>query len=184
MWPNPQETADLATFAKEIFNGKLHFLRSECSSLTSGKIKCNNHYTQQLFLKQQYCKLYFDFQLRHVYIVNLLKQENVYLKRTQKGKHNLKLNNPYISLTWSRWRRFNAEEKDHHYCIAQKMKFSTKDFFSKCDQIRSFLRHLLKKSLIKNFAFWAVLVCYGENILQRSRLEIRFYILFNHSTIP
>ena len=28
MWPNPQETADLVTFTEEIFNGKLHFLRS------------------------------------------------------------------------------------------------------------------------------------------------------------
>ena len=38
----------------------------------------------------------------------------------------------------------------------QKMKFSIKDFFSKCDQIRSPLwiwSHLLKKSLIKNFIF-------------------------------
>ena len=25
MWPNPQETLDLVTFAEEIFNGKLHF---------------------------------------------------------------------------------------------------------------------------------------------------------------
>ena len=44
---------------------------------------------------------------------------------------------------------------------AQKMKFSIKDLFSKCDQIRSFLRiwsHLLKKSLIENFFFCAVLV--------------------------
>ena len=42
---------------------------------------------------------------------------------------------------------------------AQKMKFSIKDFFSKCDQIRSFLpirSHLLKKSLMKNFIFCAV----------------------------
>ena len=34
------------------------------------------------------------------------------------------------------------------------MKFSIKDFSSKCDQIRSFLRiwlHLLKKSLLENF---------------------------------
>ena len=34
------------------------------------------------------------------------------------------------------------------------MKFSIKDFFSKCDQIRSFLRilsHILKKSLMENF---------------------------------
>ena len=42
---------------------------------------------------------------------------------------------------------------------AQNMKFSIKDFFSKCDQIRSFLwiwSHLLKKSLMKNFIFYAV----------------------------
>ena len=42
----------------------------------------------------------------------------------------------------------------------QKMKFSIKDFFSKCDQIRSFLRiwsHLLKKFLMENFIFCAVL---------------------------
>ena len=35
-------------------------------------------------------------------------------------------------------------------------KFSIKDFFSKCDQIRSFLRiwsHLLKKPLMENFTF-------------------------------
>ena len=41
------------------------------------------------------------------------------------------------------------------------MKFSIKDFFSKCDQIRSFLQiwsHLLKKSLMKNFIFCAVIV--------------------------
>ena len=25
MWPNLQETADLVTFTKDIFNGKLHF---------------------------------------------------------------------------------------------------------------------------------------------------------------
>ena len=45
------------------------------------------------------------------------------------------------------------------YVTAQKMKFSIKDFFSKCYQIRSFLRiwsHLLKKSLIENFIFCAV----------------------------
>ena len=36
------------------------------------------------------------------------------------------------------------------------MKFFVKDFFGKCDQIRSFLRicsHLLKKSLMENFIF-------------------------------
>ena len=42
---------------------------------------------------------------------------------------------------------------------AQKMKFFIKDFFSKCDQIRSFLwiwSHLLKKSLMKSFMFCAL----------------------------
>ena len=42
---------------------------------------------------------------------------------------------------------------------AQKMKFSIKIFFSKCDQICSLLRiwsHLLNKCLIENFIFSAV----------------------------
>ena len=42
---------------------------------------------------------------------------------------------------------------------AQKMKFSINDFFSKCDQIRRFLRiwsHLLNRSLMVNFIFCAV----------------------------
>ena len=42
---------------------------------------------------------------------------------------------------------------------AQKMEFSIKDFFSKCDQIGSFLRiwsHLLKKHLMENIFFSAV----------------------------
>ena len=44
---------------------------------------------------------------------------------------------------------------------SQKMKFSIKDFFCKCDEIRSFLRiwsHLLKKSLKENFIFCSVSV--------------------------
>ena len=46
---------------------------------------------------------------------------------------------------------------------AQKMKFSIKDFFSECDQIRSFLRirsNFLKKSLMKNF--YAVILEYMD----------------------
>ena len=44
---------------------------------------------------------------------------------------------------------------------AQIMKFSVKDFFSKCNQTRRKLRiwsHLLKKSLTENFIFRAVLI--------------------------
>ena len=42
---------------------------------------------------------------------------------------------------------------------AQKMKFSIKDFFSKCDQIRRKLQiwsHLLKKCLIESFIYCTV----------------------------
>ena len=55
--------------------------------------------------------------------------------------------------------------------IAQKMKFSIKDFFSKCDQIRSFLRtwsNFLRKSLMENFIFCAV---YQFKIFRRSLFE-------------
>ena len=51
------------------------------------------------------------------------------------------------------------DEVDSEY-TAQKMKFSMKDFFSKFDQIRRKLRiwsHLLKKSLMENIIFCAVL---------------------------
>ena len=56
---------------------------------------------------------------------------------------------------------------------AQKTKFSIKDFFSKCDQIRSFLQiwsDLLKKSLMENFTFCAVF--YRKHVVT-SRFEIR-----------
>ena len=48
---------------------------------------------------------------------------------------------------------------------AQKMKFSIKDFFSKCDQIRRKLQiwsHLLKKTLMENFIFCAILDVWRE----------------------
>ena len=45
-------------------------------------------------------------------------------------------------------------------CTAQKMKLSINDFLSKCGQIRSYLgswSHLLKKLLIENFIFSALM---------------------------
>ena len=64
----------------------------------------------------------------------------------------------FFAVFWS-WVIANSFCKVLFY-TAQKMKFSIKDFFSKCDQIHSFLRiwsHLLKKSLMENFIFCAVL---------------------------
>ena len=60
------------------------------------------------------------------------------------------------------WIMFRVNNKDIRTFIAQKMKFSVKNFFSKYDQIRSFLRiwsHLLKVSLMENFFF----LCSDQN---------------------
>ena len=59
---------------------------------------------------------------------------------------------------------FNLEtdtykRKKSRLITAQKMKFSIKDFFSKCDQMRSFVRiwsPLLKKSLMENLILFEV----------------------------
>ena len=54
---------------------------------------------------------------------------------------------------------------------AQKMKFSIKDFFSKCDQIRRFLwiwSYLLKKYLMENFIFCAVKTALSCKIRQEA----------------
>ena len=55
---------------------------------------------------------------------------------------------------------------------AQKMKFSIKDFFSKCDQIRRKLRiwsHLLKKPLMKKLHF----LCSGTESLIKAHVFCR-----------
>ena len=54
----------------------------------------------------------------------------------------------------------NNFEDEPTTLFAQKMKFSIKDLSSKCDQIRRKLRiwsHLLKKPLMYNFIFCAVI---------------------------
>ena len=53
------------------------------------------------------------------------------------------------------------------------MKFSIKDFFSKCDQIRRKLRiwsHLLDKFLMENFIFCAVKIKYCDRKLSDEEL--------------
>ena len=57
-----------------------------------------------------------------------------------------------------KWFAYVREESVLH----KKMKFSIKDFFSKCDQIPRKLQiwsHLLKKFLMENFIF----LCSGDN---------------------
>ena len=67
----------------------------------------------------------------------------------------LKCSNHIEEIYWAASRKKNALST----ITAQKMKFSIKDFFSKCDQIRKKLQiwsHLLKKFLMENFIFCAV----------------------------
>ena len=56
--------------------------------------------------------------------------------------------------------QYTGEDQDYVVSYsAKKMKFSIKDFFSKCEQIRRKLQirsHLLKKSFMENFIFCAV----------------------------
>ena len=68
------------------------------------------------------------------------------------------------------------------------MKFSLKGFFSKCDQICSFLRIwslLLKKSLVKNFIFCAVLTVDLDNLsmLSKSFLHECFHVAFYRANV-
>ena len=56
--------------------------------------------------------------------------------------------------------QYTGEDQDYVVSYsAKKMKFSIKDFFSKCELIRRKLQirsHLLKKSFMENFIFCAV----------------------------
>ena len=79
----------------------------------------------------------------------------------------------------------------HNACLtAQKMKFSIKDFFSKCDQIR---RKLLKKAGMENLIFCAVLKTFiGRYVFNSNRKAfnyilskvLRFSSACMHYTIP
>ena len=71
---------------------------------------------------------------------------------------------------------------------AQKMKFSIKDFYSKCDQIRSFLRiwsHLLKKLLMENLCIVSFSSCLKSLRLTtlddlQNYIKIQKLLLFEH----
>ena len=79
-------------------------------------------------------------------------------------------------------RKFNIHKMFRRFTsTAQKMKFSIKDFLSKCDQIRRFLRiwsHLLKKSLMENFIFCAVILCpRGRGIYRPGKIAYLAYFM-------
>ena len=60
---------------------------------------------------------------------------------------------------------------------AQKIKFSIMNFFSKCDQILSFLRiwsHLVEKSLMENFIFCAMRTSHLRGIVADNKNKVEF----------
>ena len=64
-----------------------------------------------------------------------------------------------VNFIESFWIYFDSTHAALNYDTAQKMKFSIKDFFIKCDQTRRKLRiwsHLLKKYFMESFIFCAV----------------------------
>ena len=68
----------------------------------------------------------------------------------------------------------------------QKMKFSITDIFSKCDQIRGFLRiwsHLLKKPVMENFIFCAVNIPGQRLVNSWSTLLLIFFFLETFTSI-
>ena len=86
------------------------------------------------------------------------------------------------------WQESKYTSEMQHYLVPltalhKKLKFSMKDFFSKCDRIHSKLQvwsHLLKKSLMGNFIFRAVL----PHIIKKLVLKfLSFFITFIKSTI-
>ena len=94
MWPNPQFSRDLVTFAEEILNGKLHFLCSDCInnkfSLENFSSKCEQIHRK--FLQKilsggwLYCnKKYVYIHLNKSY--RAFKQDWKSWKKTRKSKH-------------------------------------------------------------------------------------------------
>ena len=72
-----------------------------------------------------------------------------------------------------------AQNSNNLIYTAQKMKF-IKDFFSKCDQIRSFLRswwHFLKKSSMENFIFCALICRFSICFLEVGQLNSQFCLI-------
>ena len=80
------------------------------------------------------------------------------------------------------------EMKEIKITLHKRMKFSIKDLFSKCDQIRRKLRiwsHLLKKSLVENVIFCAELfehiyriICNVFNTVSLALLQREFNLFF------
>ena len=88
-----------------------------------------------------------------------------------------------IEMQFKNYESSSKEQNAYDCSTAQKIKLSVKNFFRKCDQIRSFLRiwsHLLKKFLMKNFIFCAVqFLLPNLDFKLRSKMYIFYHSQFN-----
>ena len=90
--------------------------------------------------------------------------------------------NPYFQYSYC-IQEFASQMRFH---TAQKMKFSIKDLFSNCDQIRRKLRnwsHLLVKSLMENINFCAVSEPYQAFQMKLSTKIVNDFILAKNSIL-
>ena len=97
----------------------------------------------------KYCCFYYQF---YIYYFSLSEIEEAFHFRNGSVVFNVLKNLWDLS-------RLSFDESYKSSAIAQRMKFSIKDFFSTCDQIHRYLRirlHLLKKSSMETFIFCAV----------------------------
>ena len=77
--------------------------------------------------------------------------------------------------TFQRWIYYNLRKKPE-FSTTQKMKFSIRDLFSKCDQFHRKLRiWSVKKFLMENFIFCAV---YGQYFADLGGICKSFYLFF------
>ena len=166
MRPNAQLPAELVTLTEEILNGKLHFcsvLFEEyyCNALdyliTSKEGFINNAFSDAEFPIKK-CNILGekprdDFNAFSVYAST--DGQVRFLTKFINGSNLWSLfywSNAFKNVCWIKW--------CNPSCTGQKMNFSMKDLFSKCDQIHWKLwiwSNLLKTSLKENFIFCAAL---------------------------
>ena len=97
-------------------------------------------------------------------IKSLAKKVNLPINGSKSVKHSFSINSMLVQVYIKPGKSGQDLVATMLETLHKKM-FSTKDFSSKCDQICSFLliwSHLLNKSLIENFIFYAVKRCFGE----------------------
>ena len=149
------------TFTKEILNGKLHFSGSVFRQVAI--LKSINRILEN-FKKMENI-------LKFVFFIKILCQSQEFspiLNNSPQLVQHLSFQKKYFIFT---------------LITAQKMKFSIKNFFSKCDQVRRKLRiwsHLLKKSLMDNFIFCAVYLHSNNNLktIQQQQFHFRIYCFY------